>query len=121
MAGVVPREVLSLVQRLSAGSPFMASAVLRGLVESGALVHESSGWSVERGLLTQAQSSSEAATFLSRRLGLLGPESTALLSAGAVLGKQFDIEAAAALTGLSGGAAIGALLPARQRHIIWLD
>jgi signal transduction histidine kinase/serine/threonine protein kinase/tetratricopeptide (TPR) repeat protein len=121
MAGVVPNDVLSLVQRLSAGSPFMASAVLRGLVESGALVHDGAGWTVERSLLARAQSSSEAATFLSRRLGLLGADSTKLLSAAAVLGKQFDIDAAAALAGLSGGAALAALVPARQRHIIWLD
>ncbi|MFL6240511.1 MAG: protein kinase domain-containing protein [Actinomycetes bacterium] len=121
MAGVVPAEVLSLVQRLSAGSPFMASAVLRGLVESGALVHDGTGWRVEPALLARAQSSNEAATFLSRRLGLLGADSIALLSAGAVLGKQFDIEAAAALISVTGGQALAALVPARQRHIIWLD
>jgi two-component system sensor kinase len=121
MAGPVPREVLALVQRLCTGSPFMASAVLRGLVESGALVHEDGGWSVERALLADAQSSSEAATFLARRLDLLNGDSLALLCAGAVLGKQFDLEAAAALADQPAGRALAALVPARRRHILWLD
>jgi signal transduction histidine kinase/tetratricopeptide (TPR) repeat protein len=121
MAGAVPPEVLALVQRLSVGSPFMASAVLRGLVEAGALTHDGTDWTVDRTSLARAQSSHEAATFLTRRLGLLSADSVALLSAGAVLGKQFDIEAAAALAGFSAARALPALLPARQRHIIWLD
>ena len=38
MAGALPREAIELVVRLSEGNPFMASAVLHGLVEDGALV-----------------------------------------------------------------------------------
>ena len=44
MAGPLPPEALALVEDFSEGSPFMAAAVLQGLVESGALVAEASGW-----------------------------------------------------------------------------
>ena len=40
MAGPLPPDVVSAVTRLADNSPFMASAVLRGLVESGNLVSE---------------------------------------------------------------------------------
>ena len=46
MAGPVPEEAIDVVGRLSEGSPFMASAVLRGLVESGALIPHSGGWQI---------------------------------------------------------------------------
>jgi two-component system sensor kinase len=47
MAGPLPSEVVELVCRLSQGSHFMASAVLRGLVESKALLREPEGWRIE--------------------------------------------------------------------------
>ena len=38
MAGPLPDEAVDVIEQLAEGSPFMASAALRGLVESGALV-----------------------------------------------------------------------------------
>jgi len=37
MAGRLPGEALEVVVRVSEGDPFMAAAMVRGLVESGAL------------------------------------------------------------------------------------
>ncbi len=44
MAGPVPEVAVKAVQRLSEGNPFMASAALRGLAESGAMVPTLQGW-----------------------------------------------------------------------------
>lgn len=44
MAGPLPDEAVAVVERLCEGNPFMATAVLRGLVETGALVQEPAGW-----------------------------------------------------------------------------
>jgi signal transduction histidine kinase/tetratricopeptide (TPR) repeat protein len=120
MAGPVPEEALDLVNGLAAGSPFMASAVLRGLVESGALVDTPRGWQVDQSALRQAQSSREAAAFLARRLDLLPEPTLRLLGAAAVLGKEFDLALAAALVGYAPATAFGALEEARGRHILWL-
>ncbi|HET6280186.1 MAG TPA: ATP-binding protein [Polyangia bacterium] len=120
MAGVLPEEAQAVVEQLSGGSPFMASAVLRGLVECGALVHESAGWRVEPLALDDVRSSRQAAAFLSRRLDQLPTVVLDLLGVGAVLGKEFDLDLAASLAGQSAAAAIAAVDEVRRRHIIWI-
>ena len=121
MAGHVPGDVLELVTRLAGGSPFMASAVLRGLVESGAMFHDGQSWRIDDELMADVQSSREAATFLARRLDLLDDGAVQLLAAGAVLGKEFDVDMAAGLVGLETGEALATLQGLRGRHLLWLD
>ncbi len=60
MAGPLPDEAIDVVRELCGGSPFMASAVLRGLIESNALVPAQRGWRVEPLSLANLQSSSQA-------------------------------------------------------------
>ncbi|HKD37769.1 MAG TPA: AAA family ATPase, partial [Pirellulales bacterium] len=119
MAGPVPNEVVEIVTNSCDGSPFMASAVLRGLVESQALVADVDGWRLEPLALARVQSSNQAASVLSRRIDLLPPSVLGLLSVGAVLGKEFDLETAIALAGQSPTEAVAAMELARQRHLIW--
>ena len=88
MAGPLPAEAVELVCRLSQGSPFMASAVLRGLVESKALLREPEGWRIEPMAVADLQSSASAAEFLSCRLDLLPERVTQLLTVGRNLGKR---------------------------------
>ena len=78
-----------------------------------------SGWTVEPLALAGVQSSRHAAAFLVRRIELLPPDVIALLSAAAVLGKEFDPGSAAGLAGQSPSQAIAALDEARRRHVIW--
>ncbi|HUT10570.1 MAG TPA: response regulator [Thermoguttaceae bacterium] len=120
MAGRLPESAIEMVTRLAEGSPFMASAVMRGLVESGALVADAQGWHVEPLAMADVSSSSRAATFLTRRLELLPRDSIKLLSIGAVLGKEFDLGMAAELARQSPSQAIAALDEARQRRLVWL-
>ena len=121
MAGPLPQEVLQLVLRLSDGSPFMASAVLYGLVESEALVPCADGWHVEPLKLNDLQSSDTATSFLLRRIQLLRPHTLEVLWIGAVLGKEFELEIAAALMEKTPSQFIAALDEARQRHLVWLN
>lgn len=120
MAGPLPNEVVDVVVRLSEGSPFMASAVLRGLVESGALVSEDRGWRVEPHALADIQSSDHAAEFLARRIQWLPNETIELLTVGAVLGKEFDLNLAAALVRQDPSNVLAALDEARLRKLVWL-
>lgn len=121
MAGPLPDEAVEAVNRLSAGSPFMASAALRGLVECDVLTPTKDGWEVDNEALADASSSSQTATFLTRRLDLLPEETLRLLSAGAVLGKQFDLELAQRLAEVKPRQAIQAVDEARGRHLVWLQ
>lgn len=119
MAGELNERAVAVVADLAEGSPFMASAVLHGLVESGALTCAHPGWIVDDDALAGVQSSSRAATFLSRRLELLPHATLALLSAGAVLGKEWDLELASRLAGQETAVAVRARQEARSRHLVW--
>jgi len=119
MAGPLPEEAVKVVGQLSEGNPFMATAVLRGLVETGALVEEPAGWRVEPAAMAGVQTSRHAAAFLSRRLDLLPAPVRRLLAVGALLGKEFDSTMAASLLGQDAAEAATAIEEARRRHILW--
>ncbi|MGH9011215.1 MAG: protein kinase domain-containing protein, partial [Acidimicrobiia bacterium] len=120
MAGPLPDDAVAIMARLSEGSPFMATAVLRGLVESGALRAASAGWEIDPTALADVSTSRRAALFLIRRLELLSAPALELCSVGAVLGKEFDLDLAARLAGQGAEAAAG-LEDARRRRILWVD
>ena len=120
MAGPLPPVALETVVRLADGSPFMGAAVLRGLVETGALIGGSQGWTVDEAQLGSVQTARRAAAVLVQRLELLEPAVLSLLSAGAVLGKSFDIRTAVSLAATGGDAAV-ALQEARRRRLLWID
>ncbi len=119
MAGPLPGEAVTVVNSLAEGSPFMASAVLRGMVESGALSARAGEWYLDASAMEDLQSSHHAASFLSRRISLLPKATVELLSVGALLGKEFDLDTAAQLAKQSSIDAITALDEARQRHLVW--
>lgn len=119
MAGAVPPAVTEAVIRTSGGSPFMASAVLRGLVETGALKSTPSGWQVDAEQLKDVQSSEFAGSLLSRRIALLPDTTQRLLAIGAILGKEFPFDMASALATLDPREAAHAIYEARQRHLVW--
>ncbi len=120
MAGPLPPEALAVVERLADGSPFMASAALQGLVESGALLPgPAGGWVIDPPALDGLQSPRHVAAFLARRMEHLPPPVLSLLSAGAILGKEFDPDAAASLAGLGPRQATEALEEARRRQLVW--
>lgn len=121
MAGEIPEEALRVIVELAGGSPFMATAVIRGMVESRALViGDDRRWRTDPARLAVARASREAAVFLKRRLELLPAETLRLLSHGAVLGREFDVDVATALSGQSPPQARAAVTAARQRHMVWL-
>ena len=121
MAGPLPEPVVSTVALLAEGSPFMASAVLLGLVECGALVESASGWQVDSAALADAQTSRRAALFLVKRLQRLSADAVQLLSTGAVLGKEFDLLFAMGLAGQGPDRSVPAVAEARRWRIIWVD
>ncbi len=119
MAGPLPEEAVEVVEQLCEGNPFMATAVLRGLVETGAIVHDAIGWGVHPTAMAGVQTSRHAAAFLARRLDLLPAPARRLLAVGALLGKEFDAGMAASLIGQDATEAAAGIEEARRRHILW--
>ncbi|MBX3427632.1 MAG: response regulator [Pirellulales bacterium] len=120
MAGALPEEALEVVVRFADGSPFMASAVLRGLFECGALRAGENGWQVDAEALRTCQSSEAAGTLLTSRVASLGADAVELLSIGAVLGKEFDLERVAKLASISTSQLVESLDEARQKRLVWM-
>ena len=119
MAGSLPEEAANLVCSSADGSPFMASAILRGLVETGTLTAEDDGWVLHESNI-QLQSSNDAANFLTRRLELLNPETLRALKAAAILGKQFRLEGVRYVADLAWHTLMAAIVDAREKHLIWM-
>ena len=119
MAGPLPEKALEVVEQLSGGNPFFATAAVQGLVESSALVADPAGWRVDQTALADVQSSRHAALLLARRMEQLPTALRDLLTAGAVLGRQFDVSLAAELSGLTPSEAFAAINDARRRRIAW--
>jgi diguanylate cyclase (GGDEF)-like protein/PAS domain S-box-containing protein len=121
MAGKLPEEALATVVRLADGSPFMGAAVLRGMVETGALRDTAEGWELDPGPMQDVQTSRRAALFLSRRFELVVPEAMRLLTVGAILGKEFDLGLAVSLSHQIASQVTIALDDARRRRFLWVD
>ncbi len=121
MAGPLPPEAVELVRKLSAGSPFMATAALRGLVETGTLVPDSNGWAIDPTALREAQFSDRAGAVLARRIDRFGEEAIELLTVGAVIGKSFEFELAGSVASISATGANRALEEAQSRHFLWFE
>ncbi len=119
MAGSLPDEAMVAVQRLAGGSPFMATAVLRGLVETRALLPTASGWQVDPNALKDLQSSKEAAEVLARRIDLLPSDTVDVLILGAILGKEFSLDTVTRLSSGDTASTIRSLDQARDRNLIW--
>ena len=120
MAGPLPAEAVAAVARLADGVPFMGAAVLRGMVESGALLATSEGWVIDPEAMGAVRTSRRAALFLLRRFELLSPAALRLLEVGAVLGKAFELDLAVELTGQAASEVTMALDEARRRRILWV-
>ena len=121
MAGVIPQQASELVTRLAEGNPFVAVEILRGLVETGAMVAADGGWRVVDELLVDVQSSGRSAAIFGRRLQSVPDELLELLSVGAVLGKHFAVDLAGELAQRSPRDTLRLLDDARRRHIVWSD
>jgi len=119
MTGGLPAQILTTVWEMSTGNPFMASAVLRGLVEGGVLTPSPSGWQIDERQLKNLQMSGEAAEVLKQRLFRLPKDSQDLLSVGAVLGKDFSIEMAADLARIPPARVLELLIEPRRNCLIW--
>ncbi|MFG0266042.1 MAG: ATP-binding protein [Rhodopirellula sp. JB055] len=119
MAGPLPKPAIDVVQRFAGGSPFMASAIVRGLVESNALRPVAKSWGLDEAKLSSFQAADDASEILVDRLTRLPPETRELLTSAAVIGRDFNLEVAAELVGIRLAEAHQAIHPARVQRLVW--
>lgn len=102
-------DVRGEISAASGGNPFLAQAILQGLGEPFA----------EGDVALQPPA--RIAQLLVRQLTHLPAETLRLLSAGAVLGRQFDTALAGKLVGAPAPGVPEALRPAERRNLVWLE
>ncbi len=119
MAGRLPAGVLENVVTVAGGSPFVATSVVRGLIESKAISPGPDGWQVDAHALSKVQSSQDAAGILAHRLTLLPADTMSVLRIAAVLGQEFSLDLVSHLATCPTTHTVAALEEARQRHLIW--
>lgn len=119
MAGKLPDAAIEVVQEYAEGSPFMAAAVLRGMVESGVLTIHDKVWQVDDHKLSTFQAAEDAGQILVGRLTQLPDQSRQLLTAAAVIGKDFNLDAAAHLAEMETADAVAAIKLVRKQRLVW--
>jgi signal transduction histidine kinase/DNA-binding NarL/FixJ family response regulator/tetratricopeptide (TPR) repeat protein len=120
MAGTLPEPVVDTVWEISQGNPFASAAVLRGLVESGTLRPVAAGWHFDKVELSQLQMNGQAAEVLKLRLNRLPPSIRDVLAVGAVLGREFSLEAAAGILNITEVDVLERLEEPKRLHLIWV-
>ena len=119
MAGQLPTSAVTTAANLSMGSPFMAAAIVRGMVETGALVSDDGQWVVDEIRMSAIQASSDATEALLKRLERVPPATLEQLSLAAIIGKEFDSRTVAKVAGFSPIETARNLNWARRQRMIW--
>ena len=94
----VPGELPDLVYGKTEGNPFFVEEVLRSLVEEGAVYPVEKGWGVK--YLSDVHVPRGIKELLGKRLECLDEESCHVLSAAAVIGREFSFPVLREVTGL---------------------
>ncbi|MEO1526988.1 MAG: ATP-binding protein [Planctomycetota bacterium] len=119
MAGPLPADCIEIVRNYAEGSPFMAEAILRGMVESGVLVSQYGRWIVDCEKLKNFQTAGRSGELLSRRLQNLPENAQRFLRAAAVIGSEFTLTAVARLSRMELPEAHEMLAKVRRQRLIW--
>ena len=119
MAGKLPDSAIEEINRLSDGSPFVASAVLRGMVESGAIYSDGEQWVQDEEKMISVQASDSAADVLSERIESLPTEELEILKIGAVAGIAFLRETIVSLIDEPDEVIAECLRNLRKLKLIW--
>ena len=119
MAGPLPAECIEIVRKYAEGSPLMVEAILRGMVESGALVSQYDRWVVDHDKLKNFQTAGRSGELLSRRLQNLPENAKRFLRAAAVIGSEFNLAAVARLSRMELPEAHAMLADVRRQRLVW--
>ncbi|MCC9599378.1 response regulator [Stieleria sp. JC731] len=119
MAGTLPQDAIGVIADYAEGSPFMASAVLRGMVESSVLLSEQDRWVLNHDRLAGFQTAASAGEVLAERIKNLPPLAIRFLESAAVIGGSFTLDAVATLSGIELEDSFSLLADIRRQRLIW--
>ncbi len=106
------------VLRETEGNPFFIEEVLRHLVESGGLYRREGCWVADPKSIAELRVPEGVRDVIGRRLSRLSEPTNRMLAAAAVLGREFEFELLAPMTGLSDDAMLQAIEEAYTNQMI---
>jgi len=114
----VPWSLAEAVHRQTEGNPLFVQEVVRFLVEEGLLTQKEGRWRAAKDTPLEMSIPEGLRDVIGKRLSLLSPECNQLLSAAAVIGREFDLEILRAVTDLNEDAFDNALNEAIQLSVL---
>ena len=121
MAGVFPDEAIQLAADTSGGNAALAISLLQGLIESESVIFRDGAWSVCPDQSLSTRCIPKSCVPIGSRTKDLAPSAQLLLTAGAILGRNFRLSDAQKLAELDREDTIDALESVVQRQILWSD
>lgn len=119
LATPTPADLAAFVHTHGDRNPFLIEELLAGLFAAGTLRHEAGRWT-SRGELTPAVPASLRES-ITRRMSLLDATARHVVSAAALLGRQFDWELLPGIADVDGRAVVEALRAAVDEQIIAVE
>ena len=116
LGGEIPEAVAAALHRQGEGNPFCLEELTRGLIEEGSLTRRDGRWALERPV-EQRLPPGLTATIRSR-LSRLPRQSLDVLVIGAVVGRGFDLDVVAAVSGSDPDTIEASLLPAVRGALV---
>jgi DNA-binding CsgD family transcriptional regulator len=116
LGGEIPEAVAAALHRQGEGNPFCLEELTRGLIEEGSLTRRDGRWALERPV-AQRLPPGLTATIRSR-LSRLPRPSLDVLVIGAVVGRGFDLDVVAAVSGSDPDTTEASLLPAVRGALV---
>lgn len=112
-----PRAFVGALHAESEGNPFFVEEIVRHLIESGAIVQRDGRWTSDRSIEDMGipEGVREA---VGRRLAHLSQQANKALSAASVLGRRFEFDVLAAMSGLDEDELLDALDAALEAQLV---
>jgi two-component system sensor kinase len=120
-AGKLSESIEQAVIGSADGNPWMASAILGRLIDTGAITCSKSGWVANGSLLDALHGDQTIGELLKRQVKSLSPSSLETLSIAATIGQSFDLAMLSHLTKAPYENVLKVITDALGRRLLWRD
>lgn len=120
-AGKISESIEQAVIASADGNPWMASAILGRLIDTGAITSSKGGWVANGSLLDALHGDQTIGELLKRQVKSLSPSSLETLAMAATIGQSFDLAMLSHLTENSYENVLKVITDALGRRLLWRD
>ncbi|TWU20422.1 Signal transduction histidine-protein kinase BarA [Novipirellula galeiformis] len=120
-AGMLAKSIKHSIVDIADGSITMASAILRRMIDTNTCIHSKQGWVADADLSDALRGDVTFAELLARQVNTLPPEALRLLATAAVIGRHFNLQMLASMTGVPYSEIFKVATDAYGRRVLWRE